>query len=82
MNSFGTSNHLNKNVLFDGGDVAGTYTKPYEFCVFSSKHIIELIKCIPQEERQYMTDATVQIRPIGPFKELLVIYVVHDKKVD
>lgn len=74
----GMSKHPSNRLLYDGMvNING-----YQYSVFSSKFMIELIqKHIPTGERYFMTDATQKIRRVGPFEELLIIYVVHLKKV-
>lgn len=54
----------------------------HSFCVFSSKATIELInQHIPLEERHILMDATFRIVPIGPFKQLLILYIRRHRKV-
>lgn len=57
-------------------------TKDYSFSVFSSKATIELITAnIPPAERHILMDATFRILPVGPFKQLLILYVRKQKQV-
>lgn len=47
----------------------------FSYCVFSSKKIIEFIRCKSEiGERNYLIDATFKVVPIGTFKQLLVIH--------
>lgn len=57
--------------------------KKFSFCVFSSKTTLELIeKNIPIPERHILMDATFRIVPIGPFKQLLIMYIRKHRKVN
>lgn len=56
--------------------------KTFSFCVFSSKVTLELIKRdIPIQDRHILMDATFRIVPVGPFKQLLIIYIRKHHKV-
>lgn len=56
--------------------------KNYAYCVFSSKQTIELIeKNMKPSERHVLMDATFRIVPVGPFNQLLILYIRKHKKV-
>lgn len=56
--------------------------KDYAYCVFSSKQTIELIeKEMKAKERNVLMDATFGITPVGPFYQLLVLYIRKHNKV-
>lgn len=78
MNNFGYSLHNEKHLFYNGL----IETPTYSFCVFSSKMSINLMQShIPIERRHILMDATFKIVPIGPFNQLLIIYVNCIKKV-
>lgn len=55
----------------------------FEYCVFASDRIIELIeKYFPDiAERRYLMEATFKIVPVGPYKQFLILYVELIDKV-
>lgn len=76
---YGETLHLQNNYRFFD---AAIETAEYSFSVFSSKATIELIKTnIPPAERHILMDATFRIVPVGPFKQLLILYVRKQKQV-
>lgn len=79
MTSYGESLHVDKTYrFFDGAFEAPDHS----FCVFSSKATIELVleKMTPAE-RHILMDATFRIVPIGPFKQMLILYIRKNKQV-
>lgn len=68
----------NKYSFFDGAVDNGDHA----FCIFSSKVSIQLIeKEIPPDQRQILMDATFRTVPVGPFNQLLILYMKKHKKV-
>lgn len=79
MNGLGKSQHSEKNIFFDGV----VETNRYSFCIFSSKYICRLIdEHIPNDRRHYLMDATFKVCPVGPFNQLLIIYISYIEKVN
>lgn len=79
MATYGHSLHVDKPFRFFDGTVE---TKDYSFCVFSSKATVQLIeKKIEISKREILMDATFRIVPVGPFKQLLILYIRKQKKV-
>lgn len=71
--SYGTALQTSKKYLFFD---AAIETANHSFCVLSSKATIELIlEHIPPAERHMLMDGTFYICPIGPFKQILIIYI-------
>lgn len=78
MDSIGRSQHVSKYAFFNGA----VKTEEHSFCVFSSKHIMDLIeKRIESGRREYMLDATFKVVPIGPFNQLLIFHIKYIQKV-
>ncbi|XP_055306512.1 uncharacterized protein LOC129570813, partial [Sitodiplosis mosellana] len=68
----------NKYAFFDGAVDNGDEA----FCVFSSKVSLQLIEAeIPPNKRHILMDATFRTVPIGPFNQLLILYMKRQKKV-
>lgn len=77
--TYGRTLHKDNNFAFYDGAIE---TKKYSFCVFSSKETVRLIEeNIPMSEREILMDATFRIVPVGPFKQLLILYIRRYKKV-
>lgn len=73
MNAYGTGLQTTKKYRFFDCAIE---TPRHSFCVFSSEASIELVlQHIPPAERHLLMDATFQICPIGPFKQLLLIHI-------
>lgn len=54
----------------------------YSFTLFGSMEAIKLIeKNIEPENRRYMLDGTFSIKPIGPYYQVLVIYIEVENDV-
>lgn len=78
LNTLGRSKHTDKSIFFDGVVEKDTHS----FCVFSSKYVISLIaKNIEPARRHFMIDAKFKVVPVGPFYQLLIIYVAYIKCV-
>lgn len=55
--------------------------KDYAYCVLSSKQTIELVENnMKANERHVLMDATFRITPVGPFNQLLILYIRKHKK--
>lgn len=68
----------NKYSFYDAAEDHGDHA----FCVFSSKVSIQLIEAeIPEKRRHILMDATFRTVPMGPFNQLLILYVKKQKKV-
>lgn len=53
-------------------------SRGFAFCVFASDNIINLInEHISIAERNYLMDATFKVCPVGPFAQLLIIYLEY-----
>lgn len=79
MNTYGTSLQSSKKYKFFSG---GFETPDHSFCVFSSEAMIELIEQnIPPADRHILMDATFQICPVGPFKQILIFYIRKCRQV-
>lgn len=79
FSSYGRSLHVEENFIFFDGAVDATN---YSFCVFSSKKTIALVQeNFKPEEIEILMDATFRIVPVGPFKQLLILYFRVHKKV-
>lgn len=61
---------LDKSDFFDGA----FERDEYKFCVFSSKHAINLYNKIEPGRQHLMLDATFKVCPIGPFRQLWIFY--------
>ncbi|KRF78544.1 uncharacterized protein Dvir_GJ25679, isoform A [Drosophila virilis] len=54
----------------------------FAYCIFSSDEIIALMQShIPEHNRHFLTDATFKVRPLGDFKEFLIIYIKYMQKM-
>lgn len=61
-----------KNIFFDGVE----QTSQFSFCVLSSKFMINLINThISDDKIHILMDATFKTCPLGPFNQLLIVYV-------
>lgn len=61
-----------KDIFFDDAIDTGDV----QYCVFSSKKIIKVInEHIPKDKLHLLMDATFRTVPLGPFNQLLIIYV-------
>lgn len=79
MKSYGTALNTAKTYKFFSG---GFETQKHSFCVFSSEGTIELIEQnIPPADRHILLDATFQICPVGPFKQILILYIRKYRQV-
>lgn len=79
FDTYGKSLHEGEDLPFFNGAIE---TKDFSYCVFSSRKSIELIeKYIPVPERHILMDGTFRIVPVGPFKQLLILYIRNQKKV-
>lgn len=78
MKSYGQTLHKEKEYKFFRGAVA---TEGYSFCVFSSEATQLLMKEIEGSDRHILMDATFRTCPVGPFKQLLILYIRKRKKV-
>lgn len=79
LETYGRSADKNEPFKFYDGVIR---TNKYSFCVFSSKKTIDIMnEHIPINVREIFMDATFGIVPVGPFKQLLIIYVRMHKKV-
>lgn len=47
----------------------------YSFTLLGSSEVIKMIEHIPAEERRYLLDGTFSIRPVGPYYQVLVMYI-------
>lgn len=57
--------------------------KGFSYCIFSSKVSIQLIeKHIDIDKRHILMDATFKTCPSSPFKQLLILYIRTQKKVN
>lgn len=79
MTSYGETLHVEQKYrFFDGAFEADDHS----FCVFSSKATIELVtEKMPPAARHILMDATFSICPVGPFKQLLILYIRKNKQV-
>lgn len=79
ITSYGQTLHVDKTYRF----YDGVFESPdHSFCVFSSKATIELItEKMPIAERHILMDATFRVVPIGPFYQLLILYIRKNKHV-
>lgn len=56
--------------------------KEYAYCIFTSKQTVELIENnLKAKNRHVLMDATFRVTPVGPFKQLLILYIRKHKKV-
>lgn len=79
LDTYGKTIHENENHKFYNGAVE---TSKYSFCVFSSPKTAQLMQQhIPTAERDILMDATFRIVPVGPFKQLLILYIRYNNKV-
>lgn len=77
--TYGKSLHENEDYPFYNGAVQ---TSKFSYCVFSSRKTIALIdKYISVDKRDILMDATFRIVPVGPFKQLLILYIRSQNKV-
>lgn len=54
----------------------------FSFTLFASIETIKMIKeHIPPKDRRYLMDGTFSIRPIGPYYQVLVIYIEYNNDV-
>lgn len=79
MTSYGQTLHEDKTYRF----FDGAFESPdHSFCVFSSKATIELVmEKMSPAERNILMDATFSICPVGPFKQILILYIRKNKQV-
>lgn len=55
----------------------------FSYCYFFSDHVADNIrKDIPEENREFLMDATFKICPIGKFYQLLIIYIAFCDQVN
>lgn len=78
----GKSKHKNADVPF----FVGCHEQPdksFAYCVFKSQCTIDLMnQHIPDlKQRDILMDSTFKCCPIGPFKQLLIIYIRYQDKV-
>lgn len=67
-----------KEIFFD----AAIQENDFSYCIFSSKKMIELINTrIQPKKRHILLDATFKTCPLGPFTQLLIIYIRVDHQV-
>lgn len=72
MSSFGYTCHDEPRIFYKGIYKCDTFS----YCVFASDTIIGAIQQnIPVNRRHYLMDATFKIVPVGPFTQLLIIYI-------
>lgn len=73
MNTYGFSQHKEDRRRFF--DVA-VQRNDYSYCVFSSKHLIELaLGNLVEDDLHVLMDATFKIVPFGGFSQLLILYI-------
>lgn len=78
MDAIGRSQHVTKDEFYNGI----VQNEQYSFCVFSSKHIMNMIENhIEVDRRHYLLDATFKVVPVGPFNQFLIFYVNYIQKV-
>lgn len=53
----------------------------FAFSIFCSEIMLHRIERTITDERVLLTDATFRAVPIGPFKQLLIIYIAYDSTV-
>lgn len=78
MKSYGQTLHTEKAYKFFRGAVA---TEEHSFCVFASEATELLMTSIEKCDRHILMDATFRTCPVGPFKQLLILYIRKRKKV-
>lgn len=67
-----------KNIFYDGT----VETDSFSYCVLSSKYMISLINAhIRPEHIHILMDATFKTVPLGPFNQLLIIYIRKHQQV-
>lgn len=79
FDTYGKTLHQKEDFRFFVGAVE---TEKFSYCLFSSPKTIRLIEQhIPVDRREILMDATFRIVPVGPFKQLLILYIRYGKKV-
>lgn len=53
----------------------------FSFSVFCSKKMLRRINETIPEKREILMDATFKAVPVGPYKQLLILYVAYDSTV-
>lgn len=53
----------------------------FSFTIFYSKKMVNRMKRYINDQREILIDATFQVVPMGPFKQLLILYVAYKKNV-
>lgn len=53
----------------------------HSFTLFASYEIIRMIEKYIPGDRHYLMDGTFDVTPIGPFSQLLIIYIEHQNDV-
>lgn len=76
MANIGRSKHVDKSAFFDDA----FERNGCKFCVFSSKHAIDLYNKFEPDRQHLMLDATFKVCPIGPFRQLWIFYAAYIDK--
>lgn len=78
MKEYGVTYHDRPRTFYKGVYECATFS----YCVFASDETIETMQAnITVENRHFLIDGTFKVVPLGPFTQLLVIYIQYFHEV-